>query len=209
MQNRIYYIYHIPGVKIGCTDDLPRRMKAQKAIKYEILETHTDEYIASDREQELQKQYGYPVDKIPYYKIIKMPTKEGRSKGGKKQIENLKKYNSDKKHQSIAGRNGGKKRAATITFEELSYAGKIGGAKNKDRIGKWAVESGHLSKIQKISAERRKKSILQFDLEGNFIKEWKSIIDASTELGLHATSISVVCRNGRQKTCGGYTFKYK
>ena len=38
-------------------------------------------------------------------------------------------------------------------------------------------------------------------------KVFDSIKQASEELGLYATSITAVCR-GRQKTCGGYHFKY-
>jgi hypothetical protein len=55
----MYYIYHIPGVKVGCTKNLTTRMKRQGFSEYEILETHTDIDIASNREIELQNQYGY------------------------------------------------------------------------------------------------------------------------------------------------------
>jgi hypothetical protein len=82
-----YYIYHIKGKKIGCTIQPKRRTKTQGFDNYEILEEHTDIYIASDRERELQKEWGYPVDLKPYWKTIKMPTKESRIKGGKKTSE--------------------------------------------------------------------------------------------------------------------------
>ena len=62
-----YYIYHIQGVKIGCTSDLKTRMRDQGFNEYEILETHTDIYEASKRELELQEEYGYRVDDIPYH----------------------------------------------------------------------------------------------------------------------------------------------
>jgi hypothetical protein len=62
-----YYIYHIKGVKIGCTEQLDYRINKQGFSDYEILETHTDIYKASNRERELQKEYGYPVDKVPYF----------------------------------------------------------------------------------------------------------------------------------------------
>ena len=62
-----YYIYHIPGIKIGCTMYPKHRIiKAQKYNNYEILEIHTDIKIASDREIELQKQYGYKIDTHRY-----------------------------------------------------------------------------------------------------------------------------------------------
>ena len=65
-----YYIYHIPGVKIGCTKDLKRRMRQQDFTEWEILETHTDGWLAGDREIELQKQYGYRVDKTHYMTTV-------------------------------------------------------------------------------------------------------------------------------------------
>lgn len=68
---KTYYIYHIPGVKIGCTNNIKARFRHyDNDAKYEILETYSDIYIASEREIELQKQYGYKVDTVPYWKVI-------------------------------------------------------------------------------------------------------------------------------------------
>jgi hypothetical protein len=87
MASKKYYIYEIPGVKIGCTDNVKRRVKEQKCTQYKILEHHTDVMEASRREIELQKQYGYKVDKTPYYKTLLIQTTEGRSKAGRKNKE--------------------------------------------------------------------------------------------------------------------------
>jgi hypothetical protein len=67
----MFTLYHIEGVKIGCSKNLKRRINEQGFNNFEILEEHTDIYLASAREIELQKQYGYKVDKIPYYESIK------------------------------------------------------------------------------------------------------------------------------------------
>lgn len=64
----MYYIYHIPGIKIGCTSNLKNRMRQQGFTEYEVLETHTDIDIASDREIELQTQYGYSEPSNTNYK---------------------------------------------------------------------------------------------------------------------------------------------
>ena len=64
----MYYIYHIPGIKIGCTKHIEKRIKQQGFTEFEILETHTDIDIASDREIELQKQYGYSEPSNTNYK---------------------------------------------------------------------------------------------------------------------------------------------
>ena len=53
--------------------DVVRRMKQQniKEGEYEIVEKHSNAKTASIREIELQKQYGYKVDNIPYWKTLK------------------------------------------------------------------------------------------------------------------------------------------
>ncbi len=71
---RIYYIYHIPGKKIGATSNLNTRvtlMQGYKEGEYEVLEQSTDIDYISDREIELQKSYGYKVDRQKYNNLIK------------------------------------------------------------------------------------------------------------------------------------------
>ena len=63
-----YYIYHIPGIKIGCSKTPEFRVRRQGYTEYQILETHNDITIAGKREIELQIQFGYKVDNIPYHK---------------------------------------------------------------------------------------------------------------------------------------------
>lgn len=65
-----YTIYHIPGIKIGCSKRIENRIKEQKFIEYEILELHTDINIASEREKALNKQYGYEWDDTQDYRIL-------------------------------------------------------------------------------------------------------------------------------------------
>lgn len=50
------------------------------------------------------------------------------------------------------------------------------------------------------------KKVVQYDLQGNFIKEWKSIAEASKTLKLN--KIWEVCNNKRNK-CGNFIWKYK
>jgi len=65
----MYYLYHIPGKKIGVTRDLNTRvtlMQGYKENEYEVLEQSDDISYISDREIELQKSYGYKVDRKLY-----------------------------------------------------------------------------------------------------------------------------------------------
>ena len=71
-----YYLYHIPGKKIGVTCDLNNRVTVQQGYtpdEYEILEKSTDVDYISNKEIELQKQYGYKVDH-KLYKNLKPKT---------------------------------------------------------------------------------------------------------------------------------------
>ena len=51
------------------------------------------------------------------------------------------------------------------------------------------------------------KKVNQYDLDGNFIKQWKSIAEIEREMNIKATHISRVCRKKR-KTTGGYKWEY-
>lgn len=52
------------------------------------------------------------------------------------------------------------------------------------------------------------KSILQYDLEGNLIKEWNSIREASRKLKISVSNICMCCK-GQIKKSRGYVWKYK
>ena len=69
----MYYIYHITGKKIGVTRNLNTRvtlMQGYKEGEYEVLEQSEDISYISDREIELQKSYGYKVDRQSYENLI-------------------------------------------------------------------------------------------------------------------------------------------
>ena len=53
------------------------------------------------------------------------------------------------------------------------------------------------------------KAVLQYSIDGRFIKEWPSATDASLGLGLNIIAgIGMVCK-GKRKTAGGFIWKYK
>ena len=71
----IYYLYHIPGKKIGVTRNLIDRVTTQQGYnldEIEVLDQSTDINYISSRELELQKSYGYRVDLKPYKQLFKM-----------------------------------------------------------------------------------------------------------------------------------------
>jgi NTP pyrophosphatase (non-canonical NTP hydrolase) len=69
-----YKIYHIPGVKIGCTTSIQRRIieaQGYKPGEFEILFETDNVAEASKVEQTLQKDLGYKVDRKLYKDLFK------------------------------------------------------------------------------------------------------------------------------------------
>jgi NTP pyrophosphatase (non-canonical NTP hydrolase) len=68
-----YAIYHIPGVKIGVTNNIKSRVEEQQGYsegEYEILEMSDDIDYISKRELYLQERHGYRVDRQLYKDIF-------------------------------------------------------------------------------------------------------------------------------------------
>lgn len=53
----------------------------------------------------------------------------------------------------------------------------------------------------------KSKKVYQYSLSWEFIKQWNSIVDASKKLWIHQWNISACCK-WRQKTTGGFTWKF-
>lgn len=51
------------------------------------------------------------------------------------------------------------------------------------------------------------KPILQFDLDGNYIREWNCMSDIYRELGISIGCICLVCQ-GKRKSAGGFKWSY-
>jgi NTP pyrophosphatase (non-canonical NTP hydrolase) len=69
----MYYLYHIPGKKIGVTRNLNKRVTETQGYKpneYEVLDHSEDISYISNREIELQKSYGYRVDQKLYKNLF-------------------------------------------------------------------------------------------------------------------------------------------
>ncbi len=70
----MYYLYHIPGKKIGVTTDLEERVEHQQGYypeEYEVIMSTTDIDLISEKERQLQKALGYRVDRKLYKDLYK------------------------------------------------------------------------------------------------------------------------------------------
>jgi group I intron endonuclease len=104
-------------------------------------------------------------------------------------------------------------------IQELKSGAKKWREKNpesvKVNIKKANDASAAIKTGMKRSLEDRKKisegqyiPIMQFDKAGNYLKDWPSIKAAANVIGLHNSTI-VHCLKGKQKTAGGFTWRYK
>ena len=78
----MYYIYHIFGKKIGVTRNLNKRVEFVQGYmpgEYEVLEMSDDIHYVSSRERELQKLYGYKIDRDSYKQVVDNKNKLNKS----------------------------------------------------------------------------------------------------------------------------------
>ena len=78
------------------------------------------------------------------------------------------------------------------------------------RIGELNPFSGkhHTEQTKQIISKAQSRAVLMFDLDGNLIREYNSIVSAAKDNNICKVAISNCCR-GLAKTSGGYIWKYK
>ena len=159
------------------------------------------EYKSNDRE------FGYNLANGGWGRSVNSISEETRKK---MREAHLGKKLSESHKQSIAkalgqGKNNVNynRKHSDITKKHISES-KSG--KNHPNYGKHlsektkkAISDGHL---------KNSKPILQFDKDGNFLKEWKNAKEASNILNINYKAISK-CLNKKSKTSYGFIWKYK
>ncbi len=64
------------------------------------------------------------------------------------------------------------------------------------------------TRIERVT-EKTGKKVLQFDLKGNYIREYKSLEEAARMNNIKSIGNISVCCQGKYKQAGGYIWKYK
>jgi len=77
---------------------------------------------------------------------------------------------------------------------------------NNFNYGKHFSEE-HKKKLSESNKEPQCLSVIQCDLDGNFIQEYKSLLEASIQTGINQSSIGKCCK-GYYKKSGNYIWKY-
>ena len=96
--------------------------------------------------------------------------------------------------------------------EKTDWKAKVAKTDYKARTEKIDYKKHQAKRLNNINFESRSekyaKPILQYDKQGNFIKEWKSAKVAADELGFKQTNINANCL-GKLKTAYGFIWKFK
>ena len=127
----------------------------------------------------------------------------------------IKEYNSYKDGLNSNSGGGGPLKHNEVTRNLISIAGKNN--KGKRINSHWKGKSRGKEFADNMSLNRKgkpnpknSKPILQYNLEGNFIKEWSSIKDANLSLGKGKDSSAIgECCKGKKQTAYKFKWKYK
>jgi hypothetical protein len=152
-----------------------------------------------------------------YYKIVKVPNhKKEPWKNIFKGILQRCEHPKNKAYKYYGGR--GIKCLITeseikfLWFRDKAFTMKKPSIDRKENDGNYCIENCRFIEQGHNSAERNvrvlSKTVLQFDLKGNFIIEWKSTMDIVRKLGFVSSHISNCC-TGKRNTSYGFIWKYK
>jgi group I intron endonuclease len=184
--------YGVDNHKFEVLHELP------KDIKQEVLDNYEVFYI------QLYKDCGYNM----------LNCRDGGG-GGKFDIETRKKMSEAQKgkkqsNETIYKRSVqliGKKLRKKTNEEKIAMSKRMIGlfdGKKNTFYGK-----SHTDETKKIMSEKKNKPIIQLDNDGNIIKKWDSISEASKNLGILICDISMVALKQRgRKTAGGYKWEF-
>jgi hypothetical protein len=78
----------------------------------------------------------------------------------------------------------------------------------EDNNGDYCIENCRFIEMDVNRIKDRCKSVLQFDLNNNFIKEWKSLTEASLHYKVNHAAIFKAIKNSKATSCGSI-WKYK
>lgn len=180
----MFIVYEIIGVKVGLSKHVEKRVKNQGFTEYRVVEICETEEEGSERERYWQKKLGYPVD-LTSYKTFMASTQNPKAKA-KRVASFLQTTTNSETYQAFL-----KEKVKCMHNEEV----------NEKRKQSFKTSNARIQASINCS-----KPILQFDTQGNFIREWPSIMEARKTLLIDNIPS---CLKGRLKTAGKYVWKYK
>lgn len=98
------------------------------------------------------------------------------------------------------------KRAAALRGKKRSEEARKAISKGKTGV---KLTDEHKENVRKAIVDLQGKSIKQFDISGNFVKEWTYVKEAADFYNTTASNISKCCRRDpNHNTCAGYIWRY-
>lgn len=88
-----------------------------------------------------------------------------------------------------------------------SAKGKVFSIETRKKISEANSGRPQSEEHKRKKAESKKRPVAQYDKENNFIKEWKSALDAEQGCGVSRCHIATVCK-GKRQSAGGYIWRY-
>lgn len=116
--------------------------------------------------------------------------------------------NKDSAKKASISKKGKKQNVEHIQKRINKITGKKRSEETKQKISQIKKQQtfyNNPERVKKIS-ESKMKSVLQYDLEGNFIKEWSSIMDIKKHFP--SSDITYACKDFKRTSCG-YRWTYK
>jgi hypothetical protein len=208
----MYYIYHIEGIKIGCSMYPKRRVKVQGYDIFEILEQHIDKNTASIREIELQKQYGYSIDRVKYNQVdySVMGKIAGNKAVATGHIQKIQKEGTKiaaslpRSEEQLQSMEKARKIGAPIAWALARTESQLESIKKAQKIG--CIEGGKV--MGAIMKEKLRVPIAAFTKSDNsHVGNYISVTDCARALGLRGVDIfNCLNPNKTQYSTKGYTF---
>lgn len=90
----------------------------------------------------------------------------------------------------------------------LKKLGKKSSIETIEKVRQNSIEMWKNEEIRKRISNFRKKPVIQYTTNMNFVKEWGSAADVMEKLGIDSSSIHKCCKNKKQ-TAKGFIWKYK
>lgn len=96
-----------------------------------------------------------------------------------------------------------------LSIAKIVKATKLNVETVRNYITKLGVSDQEVKERGRYFSDKAKaKPVLQYSLQGEFIKEWPSASEASRQLGCNRSNINAVC-HGQRNCAGGFKWKFK
>ena len=189
-------------------NELIKNKVLYKAIEKYGIENFDFEILEECKKEELNEREKYYIEKYnTYYKGYNM-TRGGDGKSGcgfsEKTIEKMRKslIEYHKKNPETKETKGKRIKSLKEYYKNHPEAAQKIAERNKNRS-----KESFLYAVKKAAMANQKK-VYQYDIKGNFVKEYNSIISACKEAKCSATAITQVC-HGKNHTAAGFIWSYE